>query len=438
MATQRGNLSMQRSGKSSSGSGSFGSAGYVNIGSAYKGAYSGSAGSMAGHGAVKAPSTINAKEAYINNTPNGAVRNAGVDRAAINKQSYDADDIKTYANRETAFTWVDPKTKNALQRTYSNYTNYMDEAKALGYDPAEEGKSWELGSAVTYGIAGSNGRGTAYGASSGGYSHSNPASGGFYGEAMRNLSNAHNQYGGIETPIGHQEKQYKDYMVQNYIPVYQKNPDEVNWDDVASGKAAEDYHNGQAEQEAISAADAYTPAHPSEAAYTAEAPAAGTTQKASEGQTAEIPAPNLPAYTAPAVQTEPAGSEQQSYLDTLKSYLDILQSGMAFSPADITYRPPDVTEQINNAQSAYKYIPIDAAQWNYDVPETIKLQNGDYSPIYSASPASEAYRGMLDTANMDANIAMAQHWAGIAATASNEMDRQYALRQARRYRSMIG
>ena len=453
MATQRGNLSLQRSGKSSSGAKSSGSSGGINIGTAYKGAYSGSARSISSHGGIKAPSTINAKDAYINNTANGAVRNAGVDQAAIDKKSYDANDIKTYANRETAYTWVDPKTKKVLQNTYSNLTNYQDAAKALGYNPEDEGKTWKLGSATTYGIAGSAGRGTAYGASGGAYSHSNPASGGWYGETMRSLNHAHNKYGGLETPVGHQEKQYKEYMVQNYIPTYQKDPAEVNWNDVASGKAAEDYHNGQAEQAAVSAAEAYAPVYTPEDAYTAQTP----TEKApaaTAGQTAPspaaelpqydttpaavIPEPEFPAYNSPAAQPETAVGEQPSYLDTLKSYLDILQSGMAFTPADITYRPPDLTEQANNAQSAYKYIPIDAAQWNYDIPETIRLQNGDINPAYTISPASEAYSGMLNSANTDANIAMAQHWAEIAATALNEGDRQYALRQARRYRSMIG
>ena len=79
------------------------------------------------------------------------------------------------------------------------------------------------------------------------------------------------------------------------------------------------------------------------------------------------------------------------------------------------------------------YNPVDAAQWNYDVPETVKMQNAGYQ----MTPAAEAYSGMLESANTDADIAMAKYWSDIAASARSENDRQYALRQALRYRNKI-
>lgn len=304
-------------------------------------------------------------------------RNAGVDSAAINKQSYTPEDAKTYANRETAYNFLD-KTTGKINTVYSNYTNYKDAAREAGYNLEDEGKTWRMDNATTYGIAGSSGRGTAYGATGGGYNSANPASGGFYGAAMSRVNDAQNQYGGLDNIVNRNAETYKAYMQGNYLPIYGMDPDNINWGDVASGRTAQEYW------------DAGRP------------------------------------------------SGQQYNPD---SYYESLLSGLAYTPQELSYQAPtggyaDILQ--NNADritapAVPNYTPVDAAQWNYDVPETVRMQNTGYQ----MTPAAEAYSGMLESANTDADIAMAKYWSDIAASARSENDRQYALRQALRYRNKI-
>ena len=305
-------------------------------------------------------------------------RTAAVDSAALSKQSYTPEDAKTYANRETAYNFLD-KTTGKINTVYSNYTNYKDAAREAGYNLADEGKTWRMDNATTYGIAGSSGRGTAYGASGGGYNSANPASGGFYGVAMSRVNDAQNQYGGLDNIVNRNAETYKSYMQGNYLPIYGQDPNSINWGDVASGRTAQDYWD------------------------------AG----------------------------RPAG--QQEY--NPNSYYETLMSGLAYTPQELSYQAPtggyaDILQ--NNADKITapaipSYTPVDAAQWSYDVPETVKMQNSGYN----MSPAAEAYSGMLESANTDADIAMAKYWSDIAASARSENDRQYALRQALRYRNKI-
>lgn len=319
-----------------------------------------------------------ARNAYMQ----AGARNAGVDTAALNKQSYTPEDAKTYANRETAYNFLDKNT-GKINTIYSNYTNYKDAAREAGYDLADEGKTWRMDSATTYGIAGSSGRGTAYGASGGGYNSNNPASGGWYGEAMRRVNDAQNNYGGLDNITRNNDEAYRRYMQGNYLPIYGQDPDSINWADVASGAAAQAYRD------------------------------------------AGMPAVEQQAY-------------QQAYEPN--SYYETLMSGLAYTPQELSYQAPSSgyadliqpTAEGVTAPAAYNYIPVSAAQWNYDVPETVRMQSG-----YTVSPAAEAYSGLLETANTDADIAMAQYWADIAATAKSQLDRDYALRQALRYRNRI-
>jgi len=315
-------------------------------------------------------------------------RNAAVDSAANNKNSYDQNDIKTYGNRETAYNFYDKNT-GKTNTVYSNLTNYKDAAKAAGYDLADEGKTWSLSSAASYGVAGSSGRGTSYGASGGSYVYNQPASGGFYGEAMRAVNNANDQYGGLQNVVRNNDSQYKEYMQGNYLPIYGQDPNTINWSEVANGTAAQNFYNNG-------------------------------------GVLAQEP-----------VQT------QSNYWD---NYLQNLQAGLAYNAEDLAYRAPSygetsVSEAVNNAVAnsaipAYaSYMqPVNAATWNYDVPETVKMQNQGYG-IYT--PAAAAYGDMLSSAVSDADLAMAQYWSEIAATAKSENDRQYALRQALNYRNKI-
>lgn len=92
----------------------------------------------------------------------------------------------------------------------------------------------------------------------------------------------------------------------------------------------------------------------------------------------------------------------------------------------------DTVQENANRIVSPVYNPATAARWNYDVPETVRMQSGG-----QLSPAAEAYSGMVNAVNSDADIAMAGYWADIANTAQSEIDRQYALRQALRYRNRI-
>jgi len=322
-------------------------------------------------------------------------RNAGVDSAALNKKSYDQNDIKTYGNRETAYNFYDKNT-GKTNTVYSNLTNYKDAAKAAGYDLADEGKTWSLSSAASYGVAGSSGRGTSYGASGGSYVYNQPASGGFYGEAMRAVNNANDQYGGLQNVVRNNDSQYKEYMQGNYLPIYGQDPNTINWSEVANGTAAQNFYNN-------------------------------------DGVLAQEPV-----------------IEQQTN-NFWDKYLQNLQEGLAYNAVDLAYTPPSygetsISDAVNNAienganalgynpyTSYMQYQPINAAQWNYDVPETVRMQNqyGNYTP------ATTAYGDMLSSAVSDADLAMAQYWSEIAATAKSENDRQYALRQALNYRNKI-
>ena len=180
--------------------------------------------------------TGNAVGSYMQN----GTRNAGVDSRAENKQSYSPDDIKTYGNRETAYNFLDKKT-GKINTIYSNYTNYKDAAREAGYDLSQEGITWSMPSSTTYGISGSSGRGTTYGATGGGYNSDNPASGGWYGETMRRVNNAQNQYGGLDNIVNRNAETYKAYMQGNYLPIYGMDPDSINWGDVANGTTAQEY-----------------------------------------------------------------------------------------------------------------------------------------------------------------------------------------------------
>lgn len=119
------------------------------------------------------------------------------------------------------------------------------------------------------------------------------------------------------------------------------------------------------------------------------------------------------------------------------SYLQSLMNGSAYDVDSLRYTEPtggyaDTVQENANKIVAPVYNPTPAAQWNYDVPETVRMQSGG-----QLSPAADAYSGMVDTVTSDADIAMAQYWADIANTAQSEIDRQYALRQALRYRNRI-
>lgn len=345
---------------------------------------------------ISSPKTINSSSGGTSATnaymQNGA-RNAGVDSAAINKQAYTPEDAKTYANRETAYNFLD-KTTGKINTVYSNYTNYKDAAREAGYNLEDEGKTWRMDNATTYGIAGSSGRGTTYGASSGGYNSDNPASGGWYGEAMRRVNNAQNQYGGLDKIVNTNDEAYKAYMQGNYLPIYGQDPNSIDWNGVANGTTAQAYW------------DAGTPMTGYENAY-------------------ETPAYEMPTYEA----------------YNPNSYFETLMSGLAYTPQELSYQAPTggITDTILDnadkitASAAYNYVPVDAAKWNYDVPETVRMQNAGYQ----MTPAAEAYSGMLESANTDADIAMAKYWSDIAASAMSENDRQYALRQALRYRNKI-
>lgn len=119
------------------------------------------------------------------------------------------------------------------------------------------------------------------------------------------------------------------------------------------------------------------------------------------------------------------------------SYLQSLMNGTAYDVDSLRYTEPtggyaDTVQENANRIVAPVYNPAPAAQWNYDVPETVRMQSGG-----QLSPAAEAYSGMVNAVNSDADIAMAGYWADIANTAQSEIDRQYALRQALRYRNRI-
>ena len=322
-------------------------------------------------------------------------RNAAVDQAAINKQTYTPDDIKTYANRETAYNFLDKNT-GKINTVYSNLTNYKDAAREAGYDLDKEGKDWSMSSAATYGISGSSGRGTAYGASQGKYTYNEPASGGWYGEAGRAIRNANSNYGGLDNVIKDTEPTYRSYIGRNYIPVQGMTEDEINWDDVASGKAAENYYNAVGE---------YVPQ---------------TRQTYAEPVEEEV--------------VSPTGN----YWD---SYINALTSGIANNTPNLAYTDPlaetSVSDAVNNAITSganpIVYNPINAAQWNYDVPETVLLQN-NYPATSTASES--AYSGLL-AGPSEQDLEMAAYWANIAATTTNPSDREYALRQAQNYRSRI-
>jgi hypothetical protein len=205
------------------------------------------------------------------------------------------------------------------------------------------------------------------------------------------VNNANDQYGGLQNIVRDNDEAYKYYMQGNYLPIYGQDPNTINWSEVANGTAAQNFYNNG-------------------------------------GVTAQEPVIEQP---------------NNNYWD---SYLQKLQEGLAYNAADLAYRAPSygetsVSEALNNAVAnsaipAYaSYMqPVNAATWNYDVPETIKMQNQGYG---NYTPAAAAYGDMLTSAVSDADLAMAQYWSEIAATAKSENDRQYALRQALNYRNKI-
>lgn len=120
-------------------------------------------------------------------------------------------------------------------------------------------------------------------------------------------------------------------------------------------------------------------------------------------------------------------------------YLQSLMSGSAYDVDSLRYTEPTggyadtVQGNANKIVAPTAYNPVNAAQWNFDVPETVRMRSG----VRPLSPAAEAYGGMIASVNADADLAMAKYWADIANTAQSENDRQYALRQALRYRNRI-